>query len=325
MVKGLRRKNITPVERQNILKLLDGGMTPQEVAEEAKRSPSSIYKIENGWKASSRKQAPKDDWEVLMPAMLALENARLLDLHDLDLATFYSRPKEPSWPIDQGRMWRLGNREIAVSLNAEEKLEWTYLRQHLKGDQVWPALEDLKKAMGQDLTTRVELLEAVIQKVASSPKDGGLGWPVIAETGPLFLSMTNIQGTSAVSLYFVFRLFDQVISRSLELPVVGYQRSNFSVVDSRHVDLGGHAVARGITPEQQEASIEYFLTAQDGLRMLPQAQSASGAYRGAESAAKVVKGHIERLRLTLGFPAGSVCDGCRGRVSSAGRDTLSSN
>ena len=72
-------------------------------------------------------------------------------------------------------------------------------------------------------------------------------------------------------------------------------------------------------PDQCANATKYFLRKQEEMKSLPQAQAAGKAYRIAEAATEDVKGHIERLRLAVGFPLGSVCDGCWESVNPVGK------
>ena len=167
------------------------------------------------------------------------------------------------------------------------------------------------------------LLGRVIHRIEGAPESGGTGWSVILQTGSAFLGLAEEQGRPAVSLYYAFRLYDQALSRHLELNHGGFRMQDFMPVDKYRVDLGGNPVAWCLTPAQREESIEYFLESQK--MSLPEIRAAGDAYLSAEEATTVVKGHVERLDLAVAFPPESVCDGCRESVMPSGRDTPSNS
>ena len=113
-------------------------------------------------------------------------------------------------------MWRKPNGGLAVRLDAEQTLVWTDLRQHLMDDLVWPAIGDWKIAMENDISSRMDFLGTVVRRIEGAPQSGGLGWPVILQTGSTFLELAEEQGRAAVSLYNAYRLYDQALSRHLE-------------------------------------------------------------------------------------------------------------
>jgi hypothetical protein len=65
-------------------------------------------------------------------------------------------------------------------------------------------------------------------------------------------------------------------------------------------------------PAQREAAVDFFLHAQEEWVSLEEVKAAAEAYWLAEHRTEEVKGHLERLKLDLGFPKGSLCEGCRG-------------
>ena len=186
--------------------------------------------------------SPVDHRKDLIPPLIDLLGIGPLEVHDLDLATFYSRPAEPSWPIAKGRVWRGPNEELAVRLYAESKLEWTYLQQHLADDRIWPRIEEWKVAMTADISSRMALLSAVVREIETAPECGGLGWSVILETGSTFIRRAEEQGPT-VSLYYAFRLYDQALSRYLSLPLGGFERNHLLRVNECQIELGGHPMA----------------------------------------------------------------------------------
>ena len=165
--------------------------------------------------------------------------------------------------------------------------------------------------MAKDFLSRMGLLDAVFRQIETSPKGGGLGWPVIKETGSAFLRLAEEQGTPAVSIYYAFRLYDQAISRYLDLRHGGYRRVDFLTENDHLIDLGGHPVAWCSDKAQPEKAIDYFLRAQEQLESLPEVKTAGEVYRNAEQATEMVNDYVDRLRLAVTLPPGSLCDGCQ--------------
>ncbi len=65
-----------------------------------------------------------------------------------------------------------------VCLAVEEKLEWTYLRQHLKNDPIWDAIDAWKQAMVTDFTARSGLLDKIAAEIQEK-----IGLPVLEDLG----------------------------------------------------------------------------------------------------------------------------------------------
>lgn len=260
---------------------------------------------------------PKQHRDTLMAPLLDFQGIGPFGIHDYDLAVWHSRPDDPCWPIAKGQVCRDKPGKLRVHLAVEDTLECRYLQEHLAGDPVWQSIEEWKQAMCADLNARLTLLGAVIQRTEVPADKGGLGWPVIAENGPTFVRMAQARG-HAVSLYYAFRLYDQALSRCLGLRHAGYERQHFVPFGGDGVELGGNLVICAPEENRREEAITFFLKAQEELRYLPQAHSAVYVYRRVEEQTVVTKQQVERLRLTVGFPPGSVCDGCRDWAIPAG-------
>jgi hypothetical protein len=249
------------------------------------------------------KQKHRDD---LMSVLLELYGIDVFPLHHEDLATWYARSDSPCWPMAQGQVCRESDGSLAVQLNAEEKLEWQYLKQHLPGDPVWDAVEACKQALAGDFAARLALLNAVVQLIGNPVEEGGTELPVLAEMG--YMGSTQ----PAVSLYYAFAIHDQVMSRSLNLRHAPHPRGAFQSEIPNTIHLAGQPVISSPDPTQQEAAVEFLLRAQKEWVSLPEAKAAAEAYRLAEHRTEEVKGHLDRLKLDLAFPKGSLCEGCKG-------------
>lgn len=263
-------------------------------------------------------------WSDLMPILVELRGIEPFPVHDYDLVRWHHRIDVPCWPITKGQICRAPDSELIVRLDAEGKLEWTCLQQHLPGDPVWSSLIRWKQTMAEDVAARLILLETVKQLVQSPSEDGGLGWLVIEETGPTFLGLAQKQ-PPAVSMYYPFRLYDQVLSRSQELTLRGYEKKDLITIDEHGVELGGHPLLYATERAQREEAISFFLESQESLVSLPEARAAALAYRRTTEQTATLIRELDRLRLTPGFPPGSKCEVCELFVSPApsGTDTPS--
>lgn len=152
----------------------------------------------------------------------------------------------------------------------------------------------------------------MILRIQDNHAHDGLGWPVVKETGSAFLAKAQELGKS-VSLYYAFRLFDQVLSLSLDLGHGGYLERNFSdgFGTDEVTELGNDPVIYAADNSERSDAIKFFLNAQSELISLPATQASVDAYGLAERATTDVKSAVERLGLAVGFPPGSSCDGCR--------------
>jgi hypothetical protein len=251
------------------------------------------------------RQAAAAHWGMLLPTLLDLLGVGPFPFHDYDLAIWHSRADEPCWPIAKGRVCRDSNGQLTVSLDVEGRLEWSYLRQHLPNDAVWAAIRDWQEAMAADVSGRLALLQDVKDGIQRPAAAGGLGLPVCAEMG------RGGTGQPAVSFYYAFRLFDQVLSHALRLRHAPYTSGAFTLDSPNTLHLGGYPVVSSPDPAQRQAAVDFLLINQSLWASLPSAQAAEEAFRRAEAATGAVKQHLERLRLALAFPSGSVCDSCR--------------
>jgi hypothetical protein len=184
---------------------------------------------------------------------------------------------------------------------------WQYLQQHLPKDEVWADIESWKQAMAEDLAARLTLLNAVVQLIGKPVEEGGTGLPVLVEMG----YMGSVE--PAVSFGYAFAIHDQVMSRSLGLRHAPHSREAFRSEFPNTIHLAGKPVIFSPDPTQREAAVEFLLRAQKEGVSLPEAKAAAQAYRLAEQQTEAVKEqHLDRLRLEIAFPKGSLCEGCRG-------------
>jgi hypothetical protein len=228
-----------------------------------------------------------------------LKGINVFPPRDFDLAIFWSRPNEPSWPISKGSITRQDG-GIIVGLAVEAKLEWAYLRQHLKNDAIWDAIDVWKQAMVRDITARFGLLDKIVGEAQSR-----IGLPVLAD----------LQGPSsdkeALGLYYAYTIYDQVFSRVVAIPLSPKRREEFSFEEPNIARLGGYIVVCSHDLSLRKKAIDYLIRAQVSLAKLPEAEAARVAYEEALSETASVKKHMDRIRLVVAFSKGSRCDSCR--------------
>lgn len=217
---------------------------------------------------------------------------------DFDLAIFWSRPNELGWPISKGRMKRHDSGFI-VQLAVEEKLEWAYLRQHLKDDPIWDAINAWKQAMVMDLTARFGLLDKIVAETQSR-----IELPV---RGDLTGSESD---QDALGLYYAYTIYDQVFSRVVGILLSPKRKEEFSFEEPNVTRLGGYMVVCSHDLSLHEKAIDYLVGAQVSLAELPETRAVRAAYKSALSKTALVKKHSERIRLAVVFPEGSKCVGC---------------
>ena len=245
---------------------------------------------------------------ALMSALLEVHGIDPMALHHYDLAVFYSLPHEPHWPVPRGQIYSGNEGSLVIKLDVEEKLEWTYLQQHLLSVPIWEVLDECKRAMSADIARRLELLGAVIGRVERPLKEDGLGMKVVTD-------MPYMGGKErAVSLYYAFTIHDQALSRALGLQHLPLRREALfpqERTSMQTIHLGDRTVINSPDPDERERAAEFLLKVQEEWISLPEAEAAVEAYQLAEKATEQVNREIDRLRLAVVFPPGSTCDACR--------------
>ena len=247
-------------------------------------------------------------WELVGTQLNELKGIEPFSLHDRDIATWWARPNEPSWPIPKGRAWRQQDGSLEVRLDVELRREWNYLRQHLEDRGVWDAIENCKKAVADDMAARMRLMDQIAAVITGPQKQGGLGLSIEPDLG--FILVTR----SEVTVYYLFTIFDQVLSRALGLQHAPKRSEEFEYRDPGYpevVSLGGIPVVRSTDAEIRQRAVSFLIEAQGNLTSLPEAAAAAKAYRTAEAAAKEANDEIQDVLLMPGFPPGTTCDLCK--------------
>ena len=282
-------------------------------------SPTYVQGIFIRWRAWKGQQAPSvvtgafnqssdaqaEHRRLLLAPLISLREIHPLGFQDYDLAVWFSRPEEPSWPIPKGRAWRRGEGLLEIQLDLEGQPQYPYLRQHLAGDQLWSDLEAGKEALAGDLLARWALLQEIISQMERGQGEGGLGLPVIPD-------MSYSSGDElAVSLYYAFAIHRQILARCLRLAHQDLRPEAFGQEKPSLTYLGNYPVISGSDDVVHQRGVEFFLRTQAEWSDFPETLEAAGAFRRAEQACGVIQGHIDRSQLAVSFPEGSYCDGCR--------------
>ena len=301
------------------------GLGPEEVAKLTGWSQPYVEKIKSWWQEfRNEKDAfgskpdltgltggeAKEHRHTLMVPLLDLRGVGQTDVHDYDLATWYSRPEDHWWPIPKGQAHRGFKGGVTVRLDAEEMLEWKYVAQHLPEDPVWAAAEGWKRAVAADLSARLRLLKAIIHRIEKPEEKGGLGLPVELQMKPY-----GTPERSAVGLKYAFTICDQVLSGSLGLRHGAIKKEAFRVIaglkDSNILYLGDYPAISSPDEVVRDGAINFLLDAQKSLVSLDAVVAATRAYSEAKVETGKVKEHVNRLRLDVAFPKGTTCDACR--------------
>ncbi len=244
--------------------------------------------------------------DLLIPVISQLIDISVFPARDLDLAIFWSRPSEPSWPVGSGKLERQTGGRLGIRLFTEDKLEWAYLRQHLKHDPIWDAIDGWKQAMVMDFTARFGLLDKIVAEIQSR-----IGLSVIDELG------NSDNDKDGLGLYYAYTLYDQVFSRVVGIPLVQKRKEDFTFEPLNITRLGGYVVVRSHDLSLHTLAINYLLDAQVSLVELMETLAARAAYEEVLSRTDLVKKHSDRIRLAVAFPEGSKCDGCSQLVTSS--------
>ena len=241
----------------------------------------------------------KHRYDLLTPVISQLRDISVFPARDFDLAIFWSRPSEPSWPIGGGYVGRQTRGRLGSCLFVEEKLEWDYLHQHLIDDPIWDAIDKWKQAMVMDFTARFGLLDKIVAEIQSK-----IGLPVLDD---LARSGNDKDG---LGLYYAYTIYDQVFPRAVGIRLVQKHKEDFTFEPPNVTHLGGYMAVRSRDLHLHTLAIDYLLDAQVSLAELPETRTVRAAYKSALSKTALVKKHSERIRLAVAFPAGSKCDGC---------------
>jgi hypothetical protein len=246
----------------------------------------------------------REHWERLSPVILDLKGIGQFPDHVFDLGIWFSRPHVLNWPVPKGRMWREQDGSFRLRLDAEDSVEWKYLEQHLENTTLWEAIDEFHIAMALDTEARFKLLERIKYLVQLPIEEGGTGLVVVDHIG------YGDEAEPKAGLYYVFTIYDQVLSQAVELPLQVKEPREFLLEPPNRVQLGDHRVLCGPDPDQLQAAVDWLLKAQQELVQLSETKSAAEAYSRANRAAQEVTREIDEIRLRGKFPEGSRCRIC---------------
>ena len=236
--------------------------------------------------------------DLLEEVIPELKGIGVFGARESGLSIWYSRPQERRWRISRGWVERDKGGQIGIRLDIEEKLELTYLRQHLIGDEIWTDIEAWKKAMADDINTRLSLLDGIVKKIESR-----LGLSV-SELG-------NAGEGKGIDIYYAYCIYDHIFSNAVGTTHFPRQKDQFTFVAPNSILLGGQPVIRHPDLRVRTQAIDFFLEAQVNLAQLKEVEVARSAYENAKRETEKVKIQADRIRLTVALPQSSTCDGCR--------------
>ena len=120
----------------------------------------------------------------------------------------------------------------------------------------------------------------------------------------------SVEEQEGVHPYFIFTLYDQLLSRALDLSHLAKRREEFWSETSGTVHLGSWPVVSSPDPGRRATSADYLVAAQKQLAGLPMVELAASAYKEAEQAAKFIEWGLDGMEADAGLFTGNYCDGC---------------
>ena len=246
--------------------------------------------------------AGREHRKSLLAALLNLKGVGPLPLRDTDLMMLVASDRS-HWPIARGQLLKEGSDgSWGVKFDGEGTHRWLYVEQHLRGNPFLAHVDHLKKAIADDLVARLSLMSGIADRVGMPAPEG-----VELEVIDFDASVEKQQG---VHPYFIFTLYDQLLSRALDLSHLAKRREEFRS-ETRGTDyLGGRPVVSSPDPVRRATSIDYLVAAQERLVGLPMVELAANAYREAEQSAKFIEWDLDGMEADAGLFTGNYCDGC---------------
>ena len=160
----------------------------------------------------------------------------------------------------------------------------------------------LKEAIADDLVARLSLMSGIADRIRM-PAPEGIEREVIDFDA-------SVEEQEGVHPYFIFTLYDQLLSRALDLSLLAKRRDEFRS-ETRGTDhLGGWPVVSSPDPVRRATSIDYLVAAQERLAGLPVVELAADAYREVKQAAKLIEWDLDGMEADAGLFTGNYCDGC---------------
>ena len=135
----------------------------------------------------------------------------------------------------------------------------------------------------KDLSARIGLMDAIAERIRPPTEEGGLAVSISAELG--FVEVTWPEVTS----YYVFTIFDKLLSRSLGLRHAQKMQEEFVSGPVPHTTyLDGIPVALSADANQLEQAVRFLVTAQENWLWFPEVKRAAEAYQEARTGTKAV-------------------------------------
>jgi hypothetical protein len=241
--------------------------------------------------------------EELRAFLLDLDGIGPLPLREAQLMKL-ATTEHLEWPAAKGQFIWTSDSHWELCLAAENHREWDYLQQHLVDDPFLTHIDDWKHSMTADLAARLELIYAIASIVTGPENEGGTGMPLLSLAH-------NDEDTAGIHPYFVFALYDQILSRLLDLPVSQKRREDFHEDVPGTTFLGSWPMASSPGSDHWHAAVMVFLKSQIDLLKLPTADNAKLAFEDVRTCTRVLAEDLERFRLQSGLFATSRCDGCK--------------
>ena len=246
--------------------------------------------------------AGREHRKNLLAALLNLKDFAPLLLRDTNLMVLIATDQS-HWPIAKGQLLKEGaNGNWTVKFDVEGAHVWLNAQQHLRGNPFWAHVDHLKKVIVEDLLARLSLVSGIAGRVRMPAPDG-----IELEVIDFDASVEEQEG---VHPYFIFTLYDQLLSRALDLSHLAKRRDEFRSETRGTAHLGGWPVVSSPDPARRATSVDYLVAAQERLMELPVVERAANAYREAEQAAKLVEWDLDGMEADAGLFTGNYCDGC---------------
>ena len=294
-VRALRRSTSSKAELESAEERFSGLEGTEHYLDELERAVTALHEVRDS-------PASHEHRKNLLAALLNLKGVGPLPLRDTDLMMLMASDQS-RWPIAKGELLKESSDGTwAVKLDVEGTHRWLYVEQHLRGNPFLAHVDHLKKAIAEDLVARLSLMSGIADRV-EMPAPEGIGLEVIDFDA-------KVEEQEGVHPYFIFTLYDQLLSRALDLSLLAKRRDEFRS-ETRGTDhLGGWPVVSSPDPARRATSIDYLVAAQEQLMGLPEVELAASAYRGAEQAVEQIEWDLDGMEADAGLFTGNYCDGC---------------
>ena len=297
-------RKISTIQKREWLEDYERGIAEASIAGKARCDPRTVKKgIEE---ARMERHANVAKAELLKEA-LRKHNGSLLNLIGKILPALVSFPSNQSIPwgdepmsgsvaIPGGTAQYENWPELMVSitLDAETETEWDLLREHIKRDQLWTALEQWRRTLASHFEARM----AMEQKLAD-----------LLEAMTKYRLVSNTAGAPFLNPYSVEFLFRFEIERLLG-PVSRYKAEDSIVADSGKGEVRyGQGTGLAYAPGKEDECREDIISALSKLRESDEAKSATETFKTLEKSTAKARRTAEEIRM-LGLVPGQ-CRICR--------------